>query len=492
MRNLLINPAAKEQDLGISIPDSPHACSVCFPTWESVVDYEDANPQVIQKMLSGYPRFFFHPIVQRLMLQVRNELMISEDKVILLLPTKRIVSRARRWMELTLGGAIQIEAYNEIWLLIGDKENEKVFKEFWQHTGEILSSRYALDIIERQVQPDNISEIEQLRERIAEPYKGGKSEDVYIYETGMSAWYAAHRTSQALNQKKTLQIEFPYLDLLKIQQKFSHTGVVFLTRAVGEDFTEALRRIEAGDFNAVYAELPSNPLLHSFDLEAVSRSCAIGNTPLIIDDTVASVINLDILSKVDVVVTSLSKWFSGQADVLAGSVILNPESKFYNHFKQNLEDDSEHGSRLYAKDISVLLKNSEDYKSLIHTSNANTLALLELLKQQETIESLHHPSLIDTEMYNQNKNLDGGYGGLFSIVFKTKKQAIQFYNQLEVSKGPSLGTEYTLACPYTLLAHYNELEWAENCGIKPHLIRISVGVEPIEELLARFTRALEL
>ncbi len=491
MRNFLTHPACNLEDIGISIPDCVHACSVCFPTWESVIGYEESSPQVVQKMQSGYPRFFFHPIVQRLMTQVREELQLNQDQIILLLPSKRIASRARRWMELQLKEAVQIEPYREIWVLIGDKEDQSIFKAYWQHTGEIISSRLALDVLERQVESDNLEQIQELRERIAKPYQVGMAEDVYIYETGMSAWYAAHRTSQTLSNKKTLQIEFPYVDLLKIQERFSHSGVVFLTRARGEDLEEALRRIESGDFNAVYAELPSNPLLHSFDLDVVSRSCRIGHTPLIIDDTVASVVNIDVLAKVDVVVTSLTKWFSGQADVLAGSVILNPASKFYNHFKQNLDDESQNDSRLYAKDLNVLLKNSANYTSFVQTSNANTLAILELLNKQESVASLYHPSLVDTELYEKNKAEGGGYGGMFSVVFKTEQQAIKFYDKLEVSKGPSLGTVYTLACPYMLLAHYYELDWAEDCGISPHLIRISIGIEPIDDLLKRFEFALD-
>jgi len=49
---------------------------------------------------------------------------------------------------------------------------------------------------------------------------------------------------------------------------------------------------------------------------------------------------------------------------------------------------------------------------------------------------------------------------------------------------------FTLACPYALLAHYAELDWAERCGVPRHLIRVSVGLEPPEELWERFERAL--
>ena len=61
---------------------------------------------------------------------------------------------------------------------------------------------------------------------------------------------------------------------------------------------------------------------------------------------------------------------------------------------------------------------------------------------------------------------------------------------LAVCKGPSLGTVFTLACPFTLLAHYTELDWAESCGVSRYLIRISVGLEDPEELWSRLDRAL--
>ena len=55
-----------------------------------------------------------------------------------------------------------------------------------------------------------------------------------------------------------------------------------------------------------------------------------------------------------------------------------------------------------------------------------------------------------------------------------------FYDALSLPKGPSLGTNFTLVCPYALLAHYNELSWAESYGVPRNLIRISVGLEDIQ------------
>jgi cystathionine gamma-synthase len=69
--------------------------------------------------------------------------------------------------------------------------------------------------------------------------------------------------------------------------------------------------------------------------------------------------------------------------------------------------------------------------------------------------------------------------------------ATGFYDRLGVAKGPSLGTNFTLACPYTILAHYTELDFAAKYGIGAFLIRVSVGLEDPEELGAVFQKALE-
>ncbi len=64
------------------------------------------------------------------------------------------------------------------------------------------------------------------------------------------------------------------------------------------------------------------------------------------------------------------------------------------------------------------------------------------------------------------------------------------YDRLRICKGPNLGTNFTLCCPYTILAHYTELDAVEECGVSRWLLRISVGVEPVEELWQRFESAL--
>lgn len=77
------------------------------------------------------------------------------------------------------------------------------------------------------------------------------------------------------------------------------------------------------------------------------------------------------------------------------------------------------------------------------------------------------------------------------MTFFTIEDAIEFFDTLDVAKGPSLGTNFTLASPYTLLAHYGELEWARGYGVEENLVRISVGLEETAELVGVVRKALE-
>jgi cystathionine gamma-synthase len=99
--------------------------------------------------------------------------------------------------------------------------------------------------------------------------------------------------------------------------------------------------------------------------------------------------------------------------------------------------------------------------------------------------------------YSSERYPSGGYGCLLSIVLRStadhiEHDTINFYDTLNVCKGPSLGTNFTLVCPYTLLAHYEETDWAATYGVSKYLIRISVGSEDdLDALLQEFERALK-
>jgi cystathionine gamma-synthase len=118
-------------------------------------------------------------------------------------------------------------------------------------------------------------------------------------------------------------------------------------------------------------------------------------------------------------------------------------------------------------------------------SNLTTLYLTQV---KRVFYPKHNPSRPN---YDAFRTPDGGYGGLLSVVFHDDAHAVIFFDAIETAKGPSLGTNFTLTSPYTILAHYTELEWAAKFGVERSLVRISVGLEEMDKVVEIFEKALE-
>lgn len=461
---------------------------MCLPTWDSIIGYEEKRDKVMTKLNAGYPRFFVHPAVGRLFLECRKAVALDGECVVVF-PHKAAAQRALRFVEKRTSEAMRIASYDGLQVLVGPESTYDIAMEYWQYAGEVVSSRQALDVLDGDGlwKYDTDSLIRRL-----EGFGGYNHGDVFLYESGMSGMFAVHRFLRKKSPgKKTLQLDFPYVDALKVQNNFG-SGAVFLNEAKGELLDEALNRVRSGEFSAVFCEVPSNPLLRTVDIVKISKACKEGNIPLVIDDTVASNFNVDVKPYADVVTSSLSKWVSGKGDVMAGAVQLVKKSTFHRELKHFFDEEAENGSRLYAADAAVLDNNSLGYWNRMQPINDNAEAVIDFLQNHDGIDKIWYPSLVTKENYDALKREKGGYGGLISFTLKNDKKAPKFYDSLEISKGPSLGTEFSLAIPYTLIAHYDQLEWAENCGVPTHLIRLSVGLEDAGVVISRLSNALDL
>ena len=156
----------------------------------------------------------------------------------------------------------------------------------------------------------------------------------------------------------------------------------------------------------------------------------------------------------------------------------------------------------WPEDAVFLERNSRDFIGRIHRINVNAEAVCETLQNSPHGNSSQNSTLILVKRvfypkcnpsrpnYDAYRTPEGGYGGLLSAVFQSEADAIKFYDAIETSKGPSLGTNFTLTSPYTILAHYTELEWAAKFGVERSLVRISVGLEEKDTLVNIFTKAL--
>ncbi|KAI0812440.1 hypothetical protein BC629DRAFT_1589207 [Irpex lacteus] len=89
---------------------------------------------------------------------------------------------------------------------------------------------------------------------------------------------------------------------------------------------------------------------------------------------------------------------------------------------------------------------------------------------------------------NEETRKSGGYGGWFFVLFSSVSAAKASFNALPCPKleGPSFGTDFSIVCPYAIIAHYRELNWAKGFGVPLELVKVWVWMEPVEELMEAF------
>ncbi|KAF5356949.1 hypothetical protein D9756_006371 [Leucocoprinus leucothites] len=334
--------------------------------------------------------------------------------------------------------------------------------------------------------------------------KSVTEDDVYLYPGGMAAIWSAHKLLRETRPEgKSVCFGFPYTDTLKILQKWG-PGAHFFGSGLDSDIDSLEDLLSSSSNNnndnntsatppilALFTEFPSNPLLRSANLPRLRQLADKYNFILVVDETIGNFVNVDVLPYADIVASSLTKVFSGASNVMGGSLVLNPNSKHYPLLKSHLSKT--YIDTYFYEDAIYLERNSRDFQHRISLIDKNTESICDYLRSRSVvggctdpdaaIKEVFYPKYVTTENYNLCRTSNntggsrGGYGGLFSLTFTSPLASSTFFDNLPCQKGPSLGTNFTLACPYTVLAHYGEMEWAEGWGVERGLVRVSVGLD---------------
>lgn len=479
--SLLHQPRWRGEALGQPLPASPHAVSVALPRWRDVVGYEEKRPEVMARLQGGYPRFVIHPLVRELAQRV------APDQPCLPFPSARCAELCVAFIARQGGGPATIHEHNGIWVVATAASGQTALRAFWQHTGLIVSTRHAEAVLAGQNGRPNADSASGLRRRLARLYHCAE-DDVFLQPTGMAAQFAALRAVLARTPgRATAQLGFPYVDTLKLQQKLGHDGIL-LHRL--DSMADDLRGLLAQQpLAGCFCEIPGNPLLGSADVRQITPILRPRRVPLIVDDVVATPVNVDLGPYADLIATSLTKYPAGNSEVMGGALICNPRSPLHAELKALLR--AQHEDLLWDADAAVLEARIRTFPHRMIRHNENGQFIAERLRRHPSIERVWYPKWEFCEAYEAVRKPQGGWGALVTFLPRhAETTAPRIYDRLEVCKGPSLGTVFTLACPFTLLAHYTELDWAESCGVSRHLIRLSVGLENPEKLWQRLERAL--
>lgn len=404
--------------------------------------------------------------------------------------------------------------------------NTPAVQPFWTHSGAGISSRLAeeslkhLDLLREVTGDESGPEVKEsrahaeVRERVAGLLERSlvsvrqervSPDDVYLYQTGMSAIYHVQQYLLSRYNAKSVLFGFAFFSTPEVFNNFGpgmrHFG---RNNEADLDALEDYLKEEAKErrkIQALWTEIPSNPILVTPDLPKLRKLADDYDFVLIIDDTVGSFCNIDVLDVADIVVTSLTKSFSGYADVMGASAVLNPSSKRYTELKGLFKEKFK--NHLHPGDAETLANNSKDYLPRSTVLNNNALHLVTYLQSLTTnsissIKTVYYPTTSPTlplyQKYMRPTTADftPGYGCLFSMEFENIEQTIAFYNALNVHNGPHLGAHLTLAVPYARGVYGSNMDFARQFGLKATQIRIAVGLEDTAVLMDEFVAALKV
>ncbi|MEN8661975.1 MAG: PLP-dependent transferase [Lentimonas sp.] len=487
--------------LGARYPDSPHAVISSLPTMADVRGYEEHDPRVVNAMASGYPRFVVHIYIRQLIdYYMERDALAGQTAV--LIPGKR----AANDLVSCLGvGVIADKVADALYLVHCDASNEALaykLRKFVQHTGCGISSRQAEDLLldygrlearfsetvyEGAVLPE--------AERLLAEQIGSRAQDVLVCASGMNAFYAGFRAVQELQcrrgRKRWLQLGWLYLDSGCVLKEFLHDEETLEYCYDVFDLDVVLEKIRSyGDeLSAVVVECPTNPLIQVCELKKVAEVVREQGGVMIIDPTIASIYNVDVLPYTDLLVTSLTKYAATEGDVMIGALALNRDSPYYGDLVLRT---SAFYQPPYARDLARLVFEMESAPGLIDQMNVNAAKLCQFLCAHPKVEKVYCAGCSD-HIEEVSKG-DAPVGAVISIRLKGNMDS--FYDSIELMKGPSFGARFTLLCPFVYLAHYDLVtdvagrDFLESVGIAPELIRISVGAEPYTAIEAVFESAL--
>lgn len=155
-----------------------------------------------------------------------------------------------------------------------------------------------------------------------------------------------------------------------------------------EEIDDLEKRLESGErYLALFTEFPGNPLLRSPDLERIYALSRRYEFAVVVDESLGNFINVNVLPFADVVVSSLTKIFSGDSNVMGGSAVFNPHGQFYALLKEVLAKEYE--DDYWAEDAVFLERNSRDFVGRVERINRSAETLTSLLEASTLGKSIN-------------------------------------------------------------------------------------------------------
>lgn len=266
------------------------------------------------------------------------------------------------------------------------------------------------------------------------------------------------------NVSKKNNYEFTYLDCSR------------------DDIESAIRE----NTKAIYIETPTNPMMHVSDIAAIAEIARKHQILLIVDNTFLSPYFQNPLKLgADVVIHSGTKFLGGHNDTLAGFLVTNNE-EIQEKLRFLIKTT---GAGLAPFDSWLLLRGIKTLGIRMERSQENAIKIANWLKAQRVVKQVYYPGLPEHPGYTVMKKQTSGFGSMLTFDVDTKAHALQILERVRMIKfAESLGGVETLITYPTTQTHADVPEDVRlKNGITHCTLRLSVGIEDIEDLLAELS-----
>lgn len=257
--------------------------------------------------------------------------------------------------------------------------------------------------------------------------------------------------------------------------------------------TGNLAEVEAAvkeNTKAIFIETPTNPLLKVTDIEAVAAFAKSKNLLTIVDNTfMTPYLQNPIALGADIVVHSATKYIGGHSDVVAGLVVVNSaELAEEVHFVQNSI-----GAILGPQDSWLLIRGLKTLGLRMEEANANAQKIAEFLEAHEAVGKVIYPGLESHPGRELMQKQATGFGGMISFDVGSREKAGELLAKLKYfTLAESLGAVESLISVPAQMTHASiPIERRGELGIVEGLVRISVGIEDVEDLIEDLENALK-
>jgi cystathionine gamma-lyase/homocysteine desulfhydrase len=257
--------------------------------------------------------------------------------------------------------------------------------------------------------------------------------------------------------------------------------------------TSILENIESEikpNTKAIYIETPTNPLLKITDIAAVAKFAKEHGLLTIVDNTFSTPYwQNPIELGADIVLHSATKYLGGHSDVVAGLVVVNSKKLAEElHFVQNST-----GGVLGPQDSYLLIRGIRTLGIRMEEIEANTKAVVEFLQSNPAVKKVYYPGMENHPNHEIAKKQGRGFGGMVSFDVGSEQKANEVLSKIKYfTLAESLGAIESLISVPAKMTHASiPAERRAELGISDGLVRISVGIEDVQDLIEDLTQALQ-